>query len=226
VTAPTVVVEAAEAWPAVGAGLGAAVIVASGGLWAARKQRRSDSEGLDRQLEHDREMRKRELEAASARLDRQLAHDRDMRDLQHLRETLAPIVAHAIDWNAFTTLHQRLKADGAQPIDDGTWTSEIVPLTSEVADVSEGMRRGSRTLVILAGPEAPIALKLKEVANDGDTLVHLARLRAQGGRTSPEIQASLDGLLIQYGNDHARFVEAANKAVRWGNDAGASEKES
>jgi hypothetical protein len=95
-----------------------------------------------------------------------------------------------------------------------------------VADASEILRRGSRTLVILAGPAAPVALKLKEVANDGDTLVYLARLRAQEGRTTQEIQAALDGLLIQYGHDHARFVEAANTAVRWGDEAGASEKES
>lgn len=214
--APTIVVEAAEAWPAVGAGLSAAVIVASGGLWAARKQRKSDSDGLDKQLEHDRDMRKLELEAASTRLDRQLAHDREMRDLQLMRETLAPIIAQTLDWDAFNKLHLRLKMDGAQPIDGGAWASEIVPLINEVADVSESLRRGSRTLVIIAGPEAPIALKLKEVANDGDTLVHLAKLRAQEGSTTQEIQDSLDGLLIHYGYNHARFIEAANEAVKWG----------
>ena len=54
-------------------------------------------------------------------------------------------------------------------------------------------------------------MKLKEVANDGDTLVHLARRRAKEGRTTPEIQASFDRFLTQYGYDHARFVEAAER---------------
>ncbi len=222
-----VIVEASEAWPVVVGSLGAAGIVAAITLWVAHLQRGSDKAGLTRQLDHDREMRREELVAASERLDRQLvqdrelreqelAHDREMRDLQLMRETLAPIIARTLDWDAFNKLHLRLKVDGTQPIDDATWASEIVPLVSEVADVSESLRLGSRTLVILAGPEAPIALKLKEVANDGDTLVHLARRRAKEGRTTPEIQASLDGLLTQYGYDHARFVEAANEAVRWG----------
>jgi hypothetical protein len=191
------------------------------------QQQEIDAARFEQQLAHDRETRQQQSDAESKRLDRQLAqdrelreqelaHDREMRDLALMRETLAPIIARTLDWDAFNKLHLRLKVDGTQPIDDATWASEIVPLVSEVADVSESLRRGSRTLVILAGPEAPIALKLKEVANDGDTLVHLATRRAKEGRTTPEIQASLDGLLPQYGFDHARFVEAANEAVRWG----------
>lgn len=185
------------------------------------------SKRLDRQLAHDREMQEQQKTADSQRLDRQLAqdrelrnrqlaHDREMRDLQHLRKTLTPIVARTLDWDAFNKLHLRLKADGQQPIDPEVWASEIVPLIKDVASVSESLRRGSRTLVILAGPTAPVALTLKEVANDGDKIFHLARRRAKEGRTTPEIQASLDGLLVRYGLDHARFVQAANEAVRWG----------
>jgi hypothetical protein len=222
-----IIVEPSEAWPVVAAGLGSAVIVSLFNLRVARKQRQADSDRLDQQLAHDRKMREKQQEIDAARFEQQLAHDREMRrqqdahdremrDLQNLRETLTPIVARALDWDAFNKLHLRLKVDGTQPIDDATWGSDIVPLVSEVADLSESLRRGSRTLVILAGPEAPVALKLKEVANDGDALVHLARLRAQEGRTTPDIQASLDGLLNQYGYDHARFIEAANEAVRWG----------
>jgi hypothetical protein len=222
-----VFVEASEAWPVVAGSLGAAGIVAAITLWVAHLQRGSDKASLTKQLDHDREMRREELVAASERLDRQLAqdrelreqelaHDRQMRDLQLMRETLAPIIALTLDWNAFTALHQRLKADDEQPIGTETWASDIVPLVNKVGDVSESLRRGSRTLVILAGPEASVALKLKEVANGGDTLVHLASLRAHEGRTTPAIQASLDGTWLKYADDHARFIEAANEAVRWG----------
>jgi hypothetical protein len=212
----TVVVEASEAWPVVAAGLGSALIVSWITLIVARKQRAADAKRLREQLAHDRTMREQELREASERLEQQLAQDRDMRDLQHLRQTLTPIVARVLDWDAFTSLHQRLKAESTRPIDDETWTTFIVPLVAEVADVSEHLRRDARTLVILAGPTAPVAVQLKEVASDGDALVYVTRQRAEGGRTTPEIQAALDGTWIKYGYDHARFVEAANETVRWG----------
>jgi hypothetical protein len=232
----TVIVEASDAWPVVAAGLGSASIVALITLWVARKQRGADSKRLVEQLAHDRTMREQELREASERLDRQLAqdrdireqqrhaeserldrqlaHDRDMRDLQHLRETLAPIVARALDWDAFTSLHKGLATVGDRPVDE--WKDVIAPLANEVAAVNERLRRDSRTLVIIAGPTAPVAGSLKEVANDGDVLVHLTRQRAGGLITAPEAQQALQALFTKYGHDHARFIEAANEAVRWG----------
>ncbi|MFI4977976.1 MAG: hypothetical protein ACHQC8_04770 [Solirubrobacterales bacterium] len=82
--------------------------------------------------------------------------------------------------------------------------------------MSEQLRRDSRTLVIIAGPTAPVALWLKEVANDGDELIHLTRQWTEQGTLTPEMQQTLDALLAKYGHDHSRFVEAANAAVRWG----------
>ena len=94
---PPIIVEAAETWPAVIAGLisglGAAVIVAAVTLKAARKQR-----------ENDMTLAQQQRDADAERTEKQLAHDRDMRDLQYLRETLAPIADHAIGWEAFTSL--------------------------------------------------------------------------------------------------------------------------
>lgn len=98
---PTVLVEAAETWPAgVGglvSGLGAAGIVAYVTLRAARKQR-----------ENDTALAKQQRDADAERTEKQLAHDRDMRNLQFLRETLAPIAERAIEWAAFTSLHFEL----------------------------------------------------------------------------------------------------------------------
>ncbi len=195
------------------------------------------SKRLDRQLAHDRKMQEQQMRAASFRLqwqlgeDRQLrreqlAHDREMRDLQHMRETLTPIAARAQDWDAFTTLHQRLKADGVQPIDDETWKSKIVPLASELASVNERLRRDARTLVILAGPTAQVAVHLKEIASEGDAMVHVTRQRVEAGGTTPELQAAVDGIWTKYAYVHARFMEAANEAVRWGEAPGPSEQES
>jgi hypothetical protein len=58
------------------------------------------------------------------------------------------------------------------------------------------------------------AATLKVVADDGDTLIRLSRERGEAGWTTPEIEAGLAELLGKYGHDHARFVEAANEAVR------------
>ena len=69
----------------------------------------------------------RKQRAVDARaLDRQLAHDRDMRDLQHLRETLAPIVSRALDWDAFLSLHKALTLAGNQPAEE--WKLVAAPL--------------------------------------------------------------------------------------------------
>jgi hypothetical protein len=198
----TVIVEASEAWPVVAASLGSAGIVAGITLLVARKQRESD-----------KRVAREQREADSAGLDKQLAHDRDMRDLQHLRQTLGPIVAQALDWDAFISLHKGLATSGDRPVDE--WKEIIAPLATKVADVSEQLRRGARTLVILAGIRAPVALRLREVANDGEALVHLAKRHAEAGVTTPGIQQELDALLEKYGDSHSRFIEAANEAVRW-----------
>jgi len=230
----TVIVEASEAWPVVAAGLSSALIVGLITVWVARKQRGADSKRLDEQLEHDRkmrekqqkidaarfeqqlahdrELRQRQNDAGSERLDRQLAHDRGMRDLQHMRETLAPVIARALDWGAFISLHKALST-----AEEATEQARqvIEDLVKEVGDGSEQLRRGSRTLVVLAGPEAEVALRLKEVANDGDALVRLAWTWVETGWLHPEFENQLQALIAKFGHDHSRFIEAANEAVRW-----------
>lgn len=164
----------------------------------------------------DRAMRQQQNDAESKRLDRQLAHDREMRDLRHLRETLAPIVARLTDWDAFISLHKALAT--ASDVNHGS-RGAITQLASNVGAASEQLRRDSRALVVLAGPTAPIALWLKEVANDGDTLIHLARKWTEAGTMTPEIEQALPPLLAKYGHGHARFIEAANEGVKWGEAA-------
>jgi len=222
--AANIIVEASEAWPVVAAGLGSAVIVSLFNLVVARKQRHADSGRLDKQLAHDRKMREKQQEIDAARFEQQLAHDREMRqqqdahdremrDLQLMRETLAPIIARTLSWGAFISLHKALSTtrgvtEHSQRI--------IEDLAKEVGDESEQLRHGSRTLVVLAGPKTEVALRLKEVANDGDALVRLARTWVETGWLHPEFENQLRALFAKYGQDHARFIEAANEAVRWG----------
>ncbi len=68
--------------------------------------------------------------------------------------------------------------------------------------------------MILLGPQAEVSKWLAELADDGSALIHIARERAEAGRTTPEIRAALDGLWVKFGFDQARFVEHANNAVR------------
>jgi hypothetical protein len=206
---PPIIVEAAETWPVVIAGLisglGAAVIVAVVTLKAARKQRENDVRLAQQQRDADAE-----------RTEKQLAHDRDMRDLQYLRETLAPIAEHAIGWEAFTSLHFLL--DQAENREFDEWKEAIQQPLDQVGKTAERLRRDRRVLVVLLGPEAEVSMWLGELAGDGDALLHLARQRVEAKQTTPEIRLALDGLWMKYGFDQSRFLEHANKAVRLGSD--------
>jgi hypothetical protein len=206
---PPIIVEAAETWPVVIAGLisglGAAVIVAVVTLKAARKQRENDVRLAQQQRDADAE-----------RTEKQLAHDRDMRDLQYLRETLAPIAEHAIGWEAFTSLHFLL--DQAENREFDEWKEAIQQPLDQVGKTAERLRRDRRVLVVLLGPEAEVSMWLGELAGDGDALIHLARQRVEAKQTTPEIRLALDGLWMKYGFDQSRFLEHANKAVRLGSD--------
>jgi hypothetical protein len=202
-----IIVEAAETWPAVIAGLvsglGAAGIVAFVTLRVARKQRKSDTTLAQQQRGADAE-----------RTEKQLAHDRDMRDLQYLREMLAPIAEHAIGWDAFTSLHFNLKQAGAFEFE--AWRMAALPLVDQIGKTTERLRRDGRVLVLLLGPEAEVPKWLHELANDGDALIRVARERVEAKRTTPEIAASIDNIWLKFGFDQARFIEHANKAVRLG----------
>ena len=206
---PPIIVEAAETWPVVIAGLisglGAAMIVAIVTLKAARKQRENDVTLAQQQRDADAE-----------RTEKQLAHDRDMRDLQDLRETLAPIAEHAIGWEAFTSLHFLL--DQAEYREFDEWKEAIQQPWSQVGKTAERLRRDRRVLIVLLGPEAEVPKWLGELAGDGDALIHIARKRVEAKQTTPEIRLALDGLWVKYGFDQSRFLEHANKAVRLGSD--------
>ncbi len=206
---PPIIVEAAETWPAVIAGLisglGAAVIVAVVTLKAARKQRENDVTLAQQQRDADAE-----------RTEKQLAHDRDMRDLQYLRETLAPIAEHAIGWDAFTSLHFNLKQAGGFEFE--AWRMAALPLVDQVGKATERLRRDGRVLVLLLGPEAEVPKWLHEMANDGSALIQVVRERVEAKQTTPEIAASIDNIWVKFGSDQARFIEHANKAVRLGSD--------
>jgi hypothetical protein len=204
-----IIVEAAEVWPAVIAGLisglGAAGIIAFVTLKVAGKQR-----------ENDRTLAQQQRDADAERTGKQLAHDRDMRDLQYLRETLAPIAEHAIGWDAFTSLHFNLKQAGAFEFE--AWRMAALPLVDQVGKATERLRRDRRVLVLLLGPEAEVLKWLGELADDGDALIRVVRERVEAKRTTPEIAASIDNIWLKFADDQARFIEHANKAVRLGSD--------
>jgi hypothetical protein len=181
--------------------LGAAVLVAFVTLKVARKQRVNDTTLAQQQRGADAE-----------RTEKQLAHDRDMRDLQYLRETLAPIAEHAIDWEAFTSLHFELVQAESRQFED--WREAIRRPVDQVGATAERLRRDRRVLIILLGPDAEVSKWLGELANDGDALVHIARERVEANRTTPEARTTLGDLWTKYGFDQARFIEHANKTVR------------
>ena len=83
---------------------------------------------------------------------------------------------------------------------------------------TERLRRDGRVLVLLLGPEAEVPKWLHELANDGDALIQVVRERVEAKRTTPEIEATIDGIWMKFGFDQARFIEHANKAVRLGSD--------
>jgi hypothetical protein len=89
---------------------------------------------------------------------------------------------------------------------------------SEVGKTTERLRQDGRVLVLLLGPEAEVPKWLRELANDGDALIHVVQERVEAKRTTPEIEAAIDGLWIKFGFDQARFLEHANKAVRLDSD--------
>jgi len=201
---PTVLVEATETWPAVIAGLisglGAAGIVSYVTLRAAKKQRANDVA-----------LAKLQREADADRTDKQLAHDRDMRNLQFLRETLAPIVSRALDWDAFISLHRGVATTGDKPFDE--WKDAIAPLAQKVSETNEALRRDARTLIILLGVNAQVAIRLNQVGDDGDALIKLTRKRAEASEITAELGNELTALLAKYGDSHSRFIEAANNAA-------------
>jgi hypothetical protein len=181
-----------------------------------KKQDDAAAERLDAQLAQDREMRDKQDGEASNRLAAELAHDRKMRDLQYLRETLAPIVGDALDWDAFTSLHKGLAATGSKPYDE--WKDVISPLVDRVKELDERLRRLARSLLVLLGGNAAVALRLRDIGNHGDTLVKLVRKRVEAGQITPSIKTELDDLLLEYGQSHAAFIEAANEAVNAADD--------
>jgi hypothetical protein len=170
-----IIVEAAEVWPAVIAGLisglGAAGIIAFVTLKVAGKQR-----------ENDRTLAQQQRDADAERIGKQLAHDRDMRDLQYLRETLAPIAEHAIGWDAFTSLHFNLKQAGAFEFE--AWRMAALPLVDQLGKTTERLRRVGRVVVLLLGRDAEVPKWLRELANDGDALIRVARERVEAKQTT------------------------------------------
>lgn len=89
---------------------------------------------------------------------------------------------------------------------------------SQVSDTTEQLSRDGRVLVILRGAAAELSKWVRELASDGQALIHIARKRREASQMTPEIRAALDGLWAKYGFDQARLVEHANKTVRLGSD--------
>lgn len=182
------------------AGLGGAGIVAYVSFRMAQAQRVADRSHLDIQLRHDREMR----------------------DLQHLRETLRPIVARALDWDAFTEFHLKLAQLAAQypgQVPEETWNDVVAALAKTVGTVSEAVRRDSRALMIVMGSEASVVQHLRGVADNGGAMVKLARRWKESRPALLEQEMARIG--VEYGHSHARLMEAAKEVGGWGAAASA-----
>jgi hypothetical protein len=175
---PTVVVQNIQKgpspWWAVGAGLGAALLLVIASFVVAYYQRRADSKHLDRQLEeagnrldrqleHDRKLREEELLAAADRLDRQLQHDRRLRDLEHMRAALQPILARAFMVNPMNWSRLEVKRARDTP-DVEQRRTRLLAHTTALAERAGEIITDQLTLGVVVGVTAPLLERLGDVA--------------------------------------------------------------
>jgi hypothetical protein len=194
-------------WPPVLSGLGGALIVGLIGVGIARDER----DAADKRHAE-------QLTAAGDRLDRQLAQDREMRDLQHLRETLTPIVARALNWDAWVSFSKALHdlASNYDRLSTETWEQVVGPLAAQVGEISEHVRRDGRSLIVILGPTSPVVTHLRAIGDGGSALVSLAARWKEAGERPPTFENDFTTIVASYERAHARLLEAANDAVGWG----------
>lgn len=195
----------ASQWWAVGAGLGAAMIVGAATLLVAWLQRKQGADQFAKQLAHDREQRTSEITAAGDRLAEQLSHDRRMRDLDHLRAELATAVAHAQDSTAVTELKSAVEALAPSPTDqdDIALKERHQELLEHVVQLADDAVR----LAVAAGEDSDLVERLGGVLQ---TIQQVDRaVRGWDGRDSQKLLDAVDAADNMHTEAVAEFVRCA-----------------
>lgn len=197
-------------WYAAAGALGGAIVAGLGNQILARQQRRAELERLDRQLEHDRELRHIETQASADRLAQQLVHDRQLRDLEHLRATLAPIAVRAF---AAPDLIVQLKdaISRAQTARDGGGRrAKVASLGNDLAELYARHYRDAAVVAGIVGLEAPVVSALRAVAESCLAASSKAREWLAGSCSYDDVDAILEGLDIDSGAALIGFVLGMN----------------
>jgi hypothetical protein len=171
-------------WYAVVAGLGAAIIVATTSYLAARQQRRADVQ----------------------RLQQQLLHDREQRAIDHLRITLHPIVARAVNSDAIGGIVPALsKCRTEKPIQG--WPSDALAEVRRHADLLE---RDRLALIVLLGPDSPIVASLKALCDEILAIEENVTTWLNGRLDFQAVDSKLRAAISVHGSAVERFVHEAH----------------
>jgi hypothetical protein len=212
-------------WYAVGAGLGAAVLLALVSLVVARKQRSADfvrlerelvgaAGRLDEQLRHDRELRANELESAAARLERQLSHDRQLRDLEHVRGALRPILQTLYGDEAVAGLLSGLEA--AYEIEDVNRRHALVkPKCANLSTTLNKLLANRLELGGILGPRDPLCVELTSICAAARELGSAVEQWLAGLKGDDQMRSLSDSLGKRYGEQIGAFTSAAYDRVGW-----------
>jgi hypothetical protein len=185
----TRVVTTQSPWYAVGAGLGAALIVATMSYLVARQQRRADME----------------------RFERQLIHDREQRGLDHIRVVLHPIVARAVDSDAIDAIAPALSECRMQKPIRG-WPSQALADVLRHADLLE---RDRFALMVVLDPDSSVIASLKTVCDEITAIHEGVRLWLNDRLDFQIVDSRLREAIVVYANAVETFVHEAYRTAGW-----------
>ena len=176
----------ASPWYAVGAGLGAAVILALATLVVARRQRRQDVASLEKTLQHDREMR----------------------DLDHIREVIAPMITEISA--AESPIDDLLGAIEQARATEDEKRGRILALEALVTARRLAADRASNSLqlVILLGAGHPVSEGLRTSSNAIGEASDIAQSWFDSGADAP-ISEQLAELERRNSDADVRFLKGA-----------------
>jgi hypothetical protein len=174
--------QSASPWYAVGAGLVAALIVAAGALWSARRQRKADDRRFGDQLDHDRRMRAEDRAYdRSVRAEERL-HDRRMRDLEHLRTLLETCVTHASDTTLDVVLVRAvLPVEPDTPVSDTDLKRMVNDHTKHLTVIHYDMLK----LIVAVGKDSVLVERLKAVIEAGQEFEKVIERVGAGEEADP-----------------------------------------
>jgi hypothetical protein len=188
-------------WWAVGAGLGAALLLVTASFVVAYYQRRADSNHLRSQLEE-----------AGNRLDRQLEHDRQLRDLEHVRATLQPILARAFMVEPMN--RARVEVQAARR-DSDRRREQLVVYTVDLMQRATEITTDRLTLGVVLGPLAPLVKRLGDVAETFREANVSVTAWSEGSLADEAVEPQLAEILNRRGDAVAALLISAYETVGW-----------